>query len=62
MSQEQPPKPTNEQSNGKIIQFPLSEYMRARQQHPAGKLGKKPVEQTLEELGQDNDSDGPEIA
>ncbi len=36
--------------------------MRARQQHPAGKLGKKPVEQTLEELGQDNDSDGPEIA
>ncbi len=47
-----PPRdPAERQPDDKVVEFPLNERMRSRQNHPAGKFGRKPVEQTLREIG-----------
>ena len=60
MNQERSPEPTDEPAPSNVVEFPLGEYMRARQRHPAGRLGKEPVQRLLEKLEQDDDPDDPE--
>lgn len=51
------PSPPEEREEDNLVKFPTSEYMAARQRHPAGKLARKPVQETLRELGMIREAD-----
>lgn len=57
MDKEPPQSSPEDHEEDNIVDFPTSEYMRTRQRHPAGRLGRKSVEETLRDIEQTEKSD-----
>lgn len=48
----EPPQQPEESEKDNVVEFPISECMRARQRHPAGKLGRKSIQEILREIAE----------